>query len=168
MSTVAFKIQVPKHKLERLKHKLALSEFPDDTLANPDNSWDQGPPVAEIKRLAGVWQASYDWRKVESHLNTFPHHLTLVDIDGFGSYKLHHIHRQSTRSDAIPLLFLHGWPGSFLEVTKILEDLVQSPVNEPAFHVVAPSLIDFGFSSASRTVSSLIYHDEQCPILTEI
>ena len=35
----------------------------------------------------------------------------------------------------------------------MLNDLVQSPDGSPAFHVVAPSLIDFGFSSSSGNVS---------------
>jgi pimeloyl-ACP methyl ester carboxylesterase len=35
-------------------------------------------------------------------------------------------------------------PGSFLEVRKILPLLVQS--EDPSFHIVAPSLPNFGFS----------------------
>lgn len=153
MATEPFKIHIPDHKLERLRQKLALSEYPEDIPTDTESSWDQGPPVAEIKRLAQVWQTSYDWRKAEVRLNTFPHYLTSVNIDGFGTYKLHHTHKRSSRSDAIPLLFLHGWPGSFLEVTKIIDDLVQGTPDGPAFHVIAPSLVDFGFSSASRSVS---------------
>ena len=38
-------------------------------------------------------------------------------------------------------------PGSFIEVTKLLP-LLKGGTNLPAFHVVAPSLPNFGFSSA--------------------
>ena len=78
-----------------------------------------------------------------------------VEVDDFGAYDIHYVHQKSQRTRAIPLLFVHGWPGSFLEVTKMLPLLSQ--VREdggPAFHVVAPSLIDFGFSSANTKVKS--------------
>ncbi|HUF99978.1 MAG TPA: alpha/beta hydrolase, partial [Ilumatobacter sp.] len=56
--------------------------------------------------------------------------------------------------NATPLLITHGWPGSIVEFQRIIE-----PLTEPtryggsasdAFHVVAPSLPGYGFSSAPR------------------
>lgn len=44
--------------------------------------------------------------------------------------------------NAIPILFVHGWPGSFIEIEKALPEL-----NAAGFHVVAPSLPGYGFSS---------------------
>ena len=41
-------------------------------------------------------------------------------------------------------------PGNFLEVTKILPLLVQGGKDYPAFHVVAPSLPNYGFSSGTK------------------
>lgn len=38
-------------------------------------------------------------------------------------------------------------PGSFLEVSKLLPLLTSPQGNGPSFHVVAPSLPNFGFSS---------------------
>lgn len=62
---------------------------------------------------------------------------------------LHFVHHRSPRADAIPLLFMHGWPGNFLEVTNIIDGLTDPPSKDmPAFHVVAPSLPGFGFSPA--------------------
>lgn len=62
---------------------------------------------------------------------------------------LHFVHQVSPRADAIPLLFIHGWPGTFLEVGPIISNLTHSPSDAyPAFHVVAPSLPSFGFSPA--------------------
>lgn len=56
------------------------------------------------------------------------------------------VHQISPVKNAIPLLFCHGWPGSFLEVKKLLP-LLKGGDSLPAFHVVAPSLPNFGFSS---------------------
>lgn len=64
---------------------------------------------------------------------------------------LHFVHHRSNRADAIPLLFIHGWPGSFQEVGNILNGLTDPPdASLPAFHVVAPSIPGFGFSPAPR------------------
>lgn len=41
-------------------------------------------------------------------------------------------------------------PGSFLEVTKIIEELPRGSGRQPAFHVVAFSLPNYGFSEGSR------------------
>ncbi|GFF54901.1 hypothetical protein IFM46972_10136 [Aspergillus udagawae] len=46
---------------------------------------------------------------------------------------------------AILLLFVHGWPGSFFEGSKLLPPL-QEGNGKPAFHVVMPSLANYGFS----------------------
>jgi len=55
---------------------------------------------------------------------------------------LHFVRSPSSVAGAVPLLFLHGWPGSFAEVRKVLPKL-----NKAGFHVVAPSLPGFGFTS---------------------
>lgn len=62
---------------------------------------------------------------------------------------LHFVHHRSSRSDAIPLLFLHGFPGSILEISRAISLLTNPPNSSvPAFHVVAPSLPGYGFSPA--------------------
>lgn len=150
LSIQTYKISVPEAKIERLKAKLSLFDLPDEL---PDaEPWVRGPPVAEIKRLANYWANGYDWRKAEAKLNEFPNFITKVQVEGFGTYDIHFIHQNSTVKNAIPLLFAHGWPGSFIEVTKILPLLVDGGQDYPAFNVVAPSLVDFGFSSSSLKV----------------
>lgn len=78
---------------------------------------------------------------------------TTVNAKPYSEYEehvpLHFVHHRSSRSDAIPLLFIHGWPGSFLEVKNLLEPLTNPcDASLPAFHVVAPSIPGFGFSPA--------------------
>lgn len=55
----------------------------------------------------------------------------------------------SPRRDAVPLLLLHGWPGSFVEflpiLTKVQAQYADAPGDLP-FHVVVPSLTGYGFS----------------------
>ena len=143
-----FTIEVPDERLRRLKQKLALTEFP---AKNVDNEpWAQGAPVADIKRLVHHWENGFDWRAAEAKLNAFPQFTAPVEVDNFGTYDVHFVHQKSQVENAIPLLFIHGWPGSFIEVTRILPELVKGGTDFPAFHIVAPSLIDFGFSAPSN------------------
>ena len=151
-----FKIDVADDKITRLKQKLALTDFPNEV--TDDNPWSRGSPLSDIKKLVHYWGNEFDWRKVEAKLNELPQYTAKIDVDGYGTYDVHFIHQPSTVKNAIPLLFLHGWPGSFIEVTKILPELIKGGKDFPAFHVVAPSLIDFGFSSANQKVSDSIIH----------
>lgn len=59
------------------------------------------------------------------------------------------VHHHSPRSNAILLLFIHGFPVSFTEVGRVMSSLTNPPNDSvPAFHVVAPSLPGYGFSPA--------------------
>ncbi|SMY19264.1 unnamed protein product [Zymoseptoria tritici ST99CH_1A5] len=53
-----------------------------------------------------------------------------------------------TKSDAAPLLLLHGWPGSFLESLGALDVLKSKYTPETLpFHVIVRSLPGYGYSS---------------------
>jgi microsomal epoxide hydrolase len=69
--------------------------------------------------------------------------------------QIHFVHQQSNVRDAKPLVLIHGWPGSVVEFTKIIDRLT-NPVRfgaaeGDAFHVVALSLPGFGFSGKPTT-----------------
>lgn len=144
----SFQIAIPEERINRLKQKLALTDFCDEV--EDETPWVRGPPLADIKRLANYWATGYNWRQHEAELNKLPHFMTKIDIDNYGTYDVHFIHARSSVKNAIPLLFSHGWPGSFIEVVKMLPELTKGGKDHPAFHVVAPSLIDFGFSAGAK------------------
>ncbi|KAG1772282.1 Alpha/Beta hydrolase protein [Suillus occidentalis] len=145
-SETPFQIDVPDEKLATLRAKLELATFPDEL---EDVGWKYGPPLADVKRLTERWRNEYDWRKHEKEINEeLPMFTRDIDVDDFGLLNIHYVHKQSESVDAIPLLFCHGWPGSFLEVRKILPLLTASAPEYPSFHVVALSLPGFGFSEA--------------------
>jgi hypothetical protein len=143
-----YTIAVPDSGLDDLRERLRRARFPSE-LENVGN--DMGAPLADVKRLVTHWAETYDWRKAEASLNKLPHFHTSVQATGFEPLDVHFMHVRSKREDAIPLLFVHGWPGSFLEGTKILAPLTEpSDPSDPAFHVVVPSLPGYGFSEASK------------------
>ncbi|KAJ6622728.1 Alpha/Beta hydrolase protein [Mycena sp. CBHHK59/15] len=144
-----FKISVPETALARLHKKLDLVTLPDEL---KDAGWDYGVPLANVQRLLARWKDGYDWRHHEAQLNAaMPQFTRPISVDGHGTLSIHYVHQRSTVVDAIPLLFVHGWPGSFLEARKILPMLTAGSAEHPSFHVVAMSLPGFGFSEGPST-----------------
>ncbi|ORY13760.1 Alpha/Beta hydrolase protein [Clohesyomyces aquaticus] len=152
MPPTPYIISVPSVALEKLRRKLSDAEFPDelDTHGDIEQQWNYGAPLSDVQRLASYWKDGFDWRRSEAKMNELPNYRTKIDVDGFGDIDIHFIHQKSQNENAIPLLFVHGWPGSFLEVTKLLPLLQGSP-STPAFHIIAPSLPNFGFSGRITT-----------------
>ncbi|EJF59504.1 epoxide hydrolase [Dichomitus squalens LYAD-421 SS1] len=146
-SETPFKLSVPDAELELLQKKLELVRFPDEL---DSAGWDYGVPLADIKRLTEHWKTKFDWRKAEAEINMLPMFTRDIEVEEFGTLNVHYVHQKSDVKGAIPLLFVHGWPGDFLEVRKILPLLTAGGVDHPSFHVVAPSLPGFGFSEAPR------------------
>ncbi|KAI0927453.1 hypothetical protein AcV5_007992 [Taiwanofungus camphoratus] len=145
MSEQPFKVSVPDADLDVLRQKLDLVRLPDEL---DEAGWDYGAPLADIKRLLTRWKDGFEWRKTEAEINEIAQFTQDIEVDGFGKLNVHYIHERSTVKNAIPLLFLHGWPGHYLEVRKLLPLLTSASPDHPSFHVVAPSLPGFGFSEA--------------------
>jgi pimeloyl-ACP methyl ester carboxylesterase len=116
-------------------------------------AWFDGPPASDINSVAKYWANEYDWSVVQDDINAnFSHFYTTVPPPG-GNYNepvdLHFIHQRSEDKDAIPILFLHGWPSTSLEWQKIIPGLVKPDnTSQPSFHVVAPDIPGYGFSPA--------------------
>lgn len=143
-----FKISVNPDFIRETKLKASLTRNTID-LDQPDFA--DGPPRHNITTIRNYWVKEYSWASVQEINNKLTQYTTTVYADGNYTYPipLHFVHHKSPRSDAIPLLFIHGWPGSFLEASKIINDLTNPPnTSIPAFHVVAPSLPGYGFSPA--------------------
>ncbi len=67
-----------------------------------------------------------------------------------GGQRIHAVHARSPEPGALPLLLVHGWPGSVFEFEKVIEPL-RDPARHggrasDAFHVVCPSIPGYGFS----------------------
>ncbi|KAI1794410.1 epoxide hydrolase [Ganoderma leucocontextum] len=141
----SFTLIVPNADIELLQERLGLVRFPDEL---DGAGWDYGSPLADVKRLTAHWKSGFDWRKAEVEINKLPMFTRDIEVDGFGTLNVHYVHQASDVKGAIPLLFVHGWPGHFLEVKKLLPLLTAGGEDHPSFHVVAPSLPGFGFSEA--------------------
>jgi epoxide hydrolase len=92
-----------------------------------------------LAELVEYWRTEYDWRAQEEELNRVPQFR--VQVNGIG---LHYLHVHSTNRSALPLMMVHGWPGSIMECMGVI------PLLQDHFHIVCPALPGFGFSDAPR------------------
>ncbi|MEO7214569.1 MAG: epoxide hydrolase family protein [Mucilaginibacter sp.] len=132
-----FIVDVPQQVLDDLKNRLMLTRWPD-TFAGGD--WNYGADLGYMKELADYWQHQFDWRKVEREINALPNFL--ANING---HEIHFLHIKGKGKRSVPLLITHGWPGSFLEMMKLVPLLTEDP--EDSFDLVIPSIPGFGFSA---------------------
>ena len=137
-----FSIHVPQDVLDDLQIRLAETRWPDEI---PDSGWDYGTNLSYMRELAQYWRTEYDWRAQERALNEFRNYR--ADLDGLG---IHFIHQQGKGPDPFPLVISHGWPGSVVEMLRIIPMLTDPAAHgadpSDSFDVVVPSLPGYGFS----------------------
>jgi len=137
-----FRIVVPNDVLDDLRERLARTRWPDEI---PGSGWRHGSNLAFMRRLVEHWRDGFDWRAQEAKLNAFDQFR--VAIDGID---LHFVHQRGIGPDPLPLLLVHGWPGSVWEFHELIPRLTDpgSFGGDPAdaFTVVAPSLPGFTLS----------------------
>ena len=117
-----FTVAVSDDRLDRLRKKLEVAEFPDEL---DDAGWDYGAPLADVKRLTAYWKDEFDWRKQEEDINKLPQYQTQIKVDGFEALNIHFVHQKSDNPKAIPLLFVHGCMLSFMASKLRCECLIQ-------------------------------------------
>ncbi|RDB28121.1 putative epoxide hydrolase [Hypsizygus marmoreus] len=143
-----FELKIPNDAVDELKLLLKHSKVPPDTYENTQEDRRYGVTTKWIREAKARWENNFDWRAHEAHINSFPHYISpIVDDDGT-TYNIHFVALFSQKPDAIPIVLLHGWPGSFLEFLPILDKLRTSytPATLP-YHLVVPSLPGYTFSS---------------------
>ena len=137
-----FTLRVPDSDLKDLRERLARTRFPDAARGDP---WLYGTDVGYLRRLVDYWRGTFDWRAQEARLNAFPQFkATRPDTD------LHFLHVPGKGPNPLPLLLMHGWPGSVFEFLDFIPGLTDPATfgGDPAdaFTVVAPSLPGYGLS----------------------
>src|SRR5579863_8591153 len=142
MAIQNFTINVPQEVLTDLARRLDSVRWPDEV---EDAGWDYGSNLAYMKSLVHYWRNGYDWRRQETVLNQLPQYR--VALDGF---HIHFVHMRGKGPAPLPLVITHGWPGSFIEMVKLIPRLTDPAAHggkaEDAFDVVVPTLPGYGFS----------------------
>lgn len=142
-----FKIAVPDDTLDWINSRVTTSRITVGFPNYPADAWDLGLPHSILAAIVEYWKTKYNWREIEARINASLTQFTVPISHAGEDLTLHFVHHRSSSPTAIPLLFAHGWCGSFLEVGPIIESLTNPLDGEQAFHVVAPSIPGFAFSS---------------------
>jgi pimeloyl-ACP methyl ester carboxylesterase len=137
-----FHVNVPEAALVDLRTRVAATRWPDrETVADQST----GVQLATMKKLVSYWEGGYDWRKVEAKLNALPMFITKID-----GVDIQFIWVRSRNPSALPLIITHGWPGSILELLKVIGPLTDPTAYggsaDDSFDLVLPSIPGFGFS----------------------
>jgi len=145
-----FKINIPQADVDDLNARLALPLRVVPPLENANFTYGFNSEV--LKVIVKYWRTQYNWKTREERLNRFPQFKTQIE-----GLNIHFIHIKpkidpNKKVTILPLLMVHGWPGSIVEFDEILP-LLTSPHegSSVVFEVICPSLPGYGFSqSASK------------------
>jgi pimeloyl-ACP methyl ester carboxylesterase len=142
MSIEPFSLPYEASAVDDLRQRLKQTRWPDSIVGS---GWDYGTDLEFMHDLCDNWQNEFDWKQQLEKLSGL-HHFRYM-ADGVG---IHFVHERGKGVNPIPLVLTHGWPGSFLEMMKILP-MLTDPVSHggdanDSFDVVIPSLPGFGFS----------------------
>jgi pimeloyl-ACP methyl ester carboxylesterase len=142
MKVEPFTIAIPEAALADLKSRLTQTRWPDEVAGV---GWQQGASLDYIEGLVAYWRNGFDWRAQEAALNRFAQFR--AELKG---QTVHFIQERAKNGRGFPLVFAHGWPGSFVEAAKLIPLLTDPESHgasaEDAFDVVVPSLPGYGFS----------------------
>jgi microsomal epoxide hydrolase len=137
-----FRVEVEHSVLADLNERLDRTRWPDQI---PGSGWDYGTDRDYLRELCAYWRDGFDWSAAQARLNAWPQVLTTVQ-----GQRMHAVHAVSPHAGAMPLLLVHGWPGSVVEFLDVIGPLVDPPAYgadaAEAFTVVCASLPGYTWS----------------------
>ncbi|XP_023150413.1 epoxide hydrolase 1 [Amphiprion ocellaris] len=139
-----FTVQTSDKEIEDLYERIDRTRYTDPL---EDSRFHYGFNSTHLKKVVSYWRHEFDWKKQVAVLNQYPHFKTR--IEGLDVHFIHVRPPHRENQKVLPLMMVHGWPGSFYEFYKILPLLTQNH-DGIAFEVICPSIPGYGFSEASH------------------
>ncbi|XP_039994878.1 epoxide hydrolase 1 [Xiphias gladius] len=137
-----FEVQTSDEEIEDLHERIDRTRYTDPL---EDSGFQYGFNSTYLKEVVSYWRHKFDWKKQVAVLNKYPHFKTRIE-----GLDVHFIHVRPPRREnqkVLPLMLVHGWPGSFYEFYKILPLLTENQ-DGVVFEVICPSIPGYGFSEA--------------------
>jgi len=110
--------------------------------------WRYGTRPDFMKIVVDYWVNKFSWRNQVDYINQFDHFKTSID-----GISMHFLHIKPTNvqpgTKVLPIILIHGWPGSFFEFHKAIPKLLAEN-DGYAFELVIPSLPGYGYSSPPK------------------
>lgn len=129
------------------KLKTRLETLPDYHPPLEGTNFEYGFNSNHLKQVIKYWRDGYlsKWELRQTYLNKYPHFKT--QIQGLDMHFIHVKPAKASGRPVLPILLLHGWPGSVVEFYSLIEKLKGN--EEYDFEIVAASLPGYGWSQAS-------------------
>ncbi|MCC6237568.1 MAG: alpha/beta fold hydrolase [Dehalococcoidia bacterium] len=140
-----FRVEFGPRAIQDLHRRLDATRWPQLPFAT---GWDAGTHDGTLRDLVAYWRYDFDWFAVQERLNRVPH--VRAPIEGAAGAEMHAVVLARGGAPRVPVVLLHGWPGSFLEFLPAAERLLEDSADGPGLDVVVPSLPGFGFSDPPR------------------
>ncbi|WXC56089.1 hypothetical protein SNK03_002026 [Fusarium graminearum] len=141
-----FRVSIEDERVEELKLLVKLGKIANPTYESTQKEHNYGITHQWLTDAKDAWM-KFDWRAAEKRINSFNHWKMPVH-DTKGDFDMHFTGLFSTKPNAIPIVMVHGWPGSFLEYLGVLSILKDRYTSETLpYHIIIPSLPGFAFSS---------------------
>ncbi|KAH3995825.1 hypothetical protein HBH92_066700 [Parastagonospora nodorum] len=146
-SAKPFTLNVSDQDLSEWRQLLQLSKLPPTTYENTQTKENFGVTKEWMSNAKDYWLNKYDWRAQEKHINSFDNFRMQID-----SVDVHFVALFSEKKDAVPIILMHGWPGSFIEFLPMLE-LVKKQYEKKnlPYHLIVPSLPGYTLSCGLPT-----------------
>lgn len=132
----SFKVEFKSSDVTDLKHRLANTRYVQPML---DTGFEYGFPSDELKKWIDHWRFKFDFNRTQDELNQYPQFTT--QIEGIDVHYLH-VKAKSPKTGRLPLVLVHGWPGSVYEYYGVIPKLSQH------YELIVPSIPGYGFSEA--------------------
>ncbi|PSN66614.1 epoxide hydrolase-like protein [Corynespora cassiicola Philippines] len=144
-SAKPFKLHISDQELLEWRQLLQLSKIGPLVYENSQEDRRFGITHKWLSDAKDYWLNTFDWRAQESRINSFANYL--IDIEP--EITVHFVALFSSRKDAVPVILMHGWPGSFIEFIPILTLLRERypSADDLPYHFVVPSLPGYTLSS---------------------
>jgi len=155
MTVTPFEIAVPYAEIDRIKTRIRDYEwFEEPTDSDRDGVWAYGANKSFMQDLCDYWLNKYDWRMQEAWMNRFDHFKAPCEGRD-GTLDIHFIHERGSNPDNLPVIIMHGWPGSYIEHMETIEPIAHPErfggKAEDGRDVIVPSLVGYGWSDKPKT-----------------
>ena len=139
---IEFKSKTHSKILISLKNQIINSRILDWGSEFNDNA---GISYQQLNAILKYWGKDFSWEKQEKDLNKYDQFKITID-----KINTHFLHIKSSQKNALPLMLIHGWPGSIFEFFDLIPLLTNPEQNNligyQPFDLIIPSVPNVGFS----------------------
>ena len=139
---IKFKSKTHSKILISLKNQIINSRILDWGSEFNDNA---GISYQQLNAILKYWGKDFSWEKQEKDLNKYDQFKITID-----KINTHFLHIKSSQKNALPLMLIHGWPGSIFEFFDLIPLLTNPEQNNligyQPFDLIIPSVPNVGFS----------------------